>query len=128
MDGKTLARISAIAFVTVAITVAAIEARQAPTSAATPVAVAVVAVHDPLRAELNRCQSIGQAGASDALCLHAWAENRRRFLATDAGPIETSSVGPAATVTPDTVTPDTMPIKTVDLANAAALSPDAGVR
>jgi len=36
---------------------------------------------DPLRAELLHCQAIGQAGASNAACLRAWAENRRRFLA-----------------------------------------------
>ncbi len=87
MDTKLLARIGAIAFVAVAITLTAIQMRGAekavPEDAAAP-ATAVDA--DPLRDELIRCQSIGQAGASDTGCLRAWAENRRRFLAPGAGP------------------------------------------
>lgn len=35
---------------------------------------------DPLRAELRRCRSIGQAAASDTRCLRAWAEQRSRFF------------------------------------------------
>jgi conjugative transfer region protein TrbK len=35
---------------------------------------------DPLRAELRRCRSIGQAAASDQVCLRAWAEQRSRFF------------------------------------------------
>ena len=35
---------------------------------------------DPLQAELRRCQAIGAAGANDAMCLRAWAENRSRFF------------------------------------------------
>lgn len=82
MDSKLLARIGAIAFVAVAITMTALQMRETPQ--ATPEPVAATAAEpdsDPLRAELVRCQSIGEAGASDATCLRAWAENRRRFLA-----------------------------------------------
>ena len=35
---------------------------------------------DPLRVELARCGAMGEAGGRDPSCLHAWAENRRRFL------------------------------------------------
>lgn len=35
---------------------------------------------DPLRAELLRCNGIGQAALADAGCRAAWAENRRRFF------------------------------------------------
>ena len=38
---------------------------------------------DPLAAEFARCQALGEAGAHDAGCLAAWAENRRRFLAPE---------------------------------------------
>lgn len=87
MEGKWLARGGAIAFVAVALTMTAIEMRDAPRSADPAPADAVMAGEvDPLRAELIRCQSIGQAGASDGACLHAWAENRRRFLAPGARP------------------------------------------
>jgi conjugative transfer region protein TrbK len=42
---------------------------------------------DPLAAEFTRCQALGEAGAHDAGCLAAWAENRRRFLAPDRRPM-----------------------------------------
>jgi conjugative transfer region protein TrbK len=42
---------------------------------------------DPLAAEFARCQALGEAGAHDAGCLAAWAENRRRFLAPDRRPM-----------------------------------------
>lgn len=88
MDGKWLARGGAIAFVAMAITMTAIEMRDAPKRGdAVEESAAVAEPADPLRAELIRCQSIGQAGASDGACLRAWAENRRRFLAPGARPI-----------------------------------------
>jgi conjugative transfer region protein TrbK len=37
---------------------------------------------DPLRAELDRCNGLGQAALADAACRAAWAENRRRFFGT----------------------------------------------
>ena len=46
----------------------------------------VAAPVDPLVAEFRRCQSLGDAGAHDAGCLAAWAENRRRFLGLDRRP------------------------------------------
>ena len=82
MAGKTLPRIGAIAFVSVAITILVVQMRHPPggEAVATPIPAAVSV--DPLRTELFRCQLIGQAGASDTACLQAWAENRRRFLST----------------------------------------------
>ncbi len=75
------ARAAAMAFVLVAIAATAIQFRHgdhkpAENSPASP----VVFDPDPLRAELARCQILGEAGAHDPGCLHAWAENRRRFL------------------------------------------------
>jgi conjugative transfer region protein TrbK len=75
------ARAAAMAFVLVAIAATAIQFRHgdhkpAEGSPASPAAVDA----DPLRAELARCQILGEAGAHDPGCLHAWAENRRRFL------------------------------------------------
>ena len=37
---------------------------------------------DPNRAELRRCQALGEAALDDQYCLDAWAEKRRRFLDT----------------------------------------------
>ena len=57
---------------------------RAPSSdVATPPATAAA---DPLQSEFTRCQALGEAGAHDAACLAAWAENRRRFLAPDRRP------------------------------------------
>lgn len=86
MDGTILARFGAIAFVTIAITATVLEltrkeerpemesARPAQTNA-----------EDQLKAELLRCQSLGEAGPRDPACLRAWAESRRRFLTLGTG-------------------------------------------
>lgn len=80
MDGKVLARIAAIVFVAIAITVTVIEMtrEEAPVPAST--APALQPPVDPLRATLRRCQQLGEAAASDGDCLAAWAESRDRFL------------------------------------------------
>ena len=81
METKTIARIGAAAFVGVVITMTALQMRDAP---AGPTETEIVTVGeegvDPLPAELRRCQAIGAAGANDAMCLRAWAENRSRFF------------------------------------------------
>ena len=81
MEPKLLARIGAIVFVAIAITMTAIEMSRAPDPMREePVAEAEPAAADPLLAELRRCQALGVAGAGDRACLAAWAENRRRFF------------------------------------------------
>jgi conjugative transfer region protein TrbK len=81
VDPKTLARVGAIAFVAVAITVTVIElSRKEERPEAAPPRPAQAGVADPLRDELFRCQSLGEAGPRDPACLRAWAESRRRFL------------------------------------------------
>ena len=87
MGSKLLARIGAVIFIAIAITMTAIEMSRAPEPPrAASAAVADTSATDPLLIELGRCQSIGAAGASDPDCLRAWAENRRRFLAPGARP------------------------------------------
>jgi conjugative transfer region protein TrbK len=81
VETKTIARIGAAAFVGVVITMTALQMRAAPAPSSET---EIVTLHeegvDPLPAELRRCQSIGAAGANDAACLRAWAENRSRFF------------------------------------------------
>jgi conjugative transfer region protein TrbK len=87
MDGKMLARLAAVVFVAFAIIATVIDVTRkdtAPTDAS--VTSVVTPRTDPLRDEMIRCQLLGEAGAHDAACLRAWAENRRRFLAPDARP------------------------------------------
>ena len=81
MDAKTLARIGAVIFAAFAITAAVIDASRKPEQPA-PLAVTptLAASADPLAAELDRCNTLGEAGERDAGCLAAWAKNRRRFL------------------------------------------------
>lgn len=90
MDIKLLARLGAIVFVAIAITMTAIEMARAPEpSREEPPAIAdISASTDPLLIELRRCQSLGAAGASDADCLRAWAENRHRFLTPGTRPAD----------------------------------------
>ena len=89
VDSKLLARIGAIVFVAIAITMTAIQMRDASKASPSPESTHVAVIEpdaDPLRDELIRCQAIGAAGASDTACLRAWAENRRRFLAPGSRP------------------------------------------
>ncbi|MDB5575391.1 MAG: conjugal transfer protein TrbK [Bradyrhizobium sp.] len=85
MQTKSFARIGAVAFVAVAITATAIEMRDRPAATPDQPAIAIVpSGAEPLRDKLAQCQAIGLAAASDDLCLRAWKENRRRFLALPA--------------------------------------------
>jgi conjugative transfer region protein TrbK len=89
VDTKLLARIGAIVFVAIAITMTAIQMRDTPKVSADPEVVFIDEPDtNPLRSELARCSGIGEVGASDPACLRAWAENRRRFLTPGARPNE----------------------------------------
>jgi conjugative transfer region protein TrbK len=81
VETKTIARIGAAAFVGVVITMTALQMRDVP---AGPTETEIITLDeegvDPLAHELRRCQAIGAAGANDAMCLRAWAENRSRFF------------------------------------------------
>ena len=81
MDGKLLARIGAIGFVTFAITATAIEfSRKDEPPLYHGVAAETEQGVDPLKTELRRCQQLGEVGTRDPACLQAWADNRDRFL------------------------------------------------
>ena len=80
------ARIAALAFVMLAIAATALQLRHGNHEPATSAATSATASADPFRTELIRCQELGEAGARDAACLRAWAENRRRFLKTSVRP------------------------------------------
>lgn len=81
MDAKILARIGAVVFAAVAITAAVIDATRKPEPAVTFAATPTIAASaDPLAGELDRCNTLGEAGERDTGCLAAWAKNRHRFL------------------------------------------------
>lgn len=90
MDTKLLARIGAIAFVTLAVTATAIEfarRKEAPASVSMNVSGPEI---DPLRYDQRRCQQLGQKAADDAQCLRIWAGTRDRFLGRTSAPASSS--------------------------------------
>jgi len=93
MDRKTLAPkhviLSAIIFVSVAITATAIgmtRKEERPAARPTPV---LDQAADPLRDGQRRCQQMGDAAARDSECLRIWVETRDRFLKGSAAPRRT---------------------------------------
>ena len=79
MGGATLPRLLVAAFLVLAIAVTTIEVGRNGEESC-PAATAGDPAQEPLRGELQRCQSLGDAALHDSACLNAWAENRRRFL------------------------------------------------
>ena len=80
MDGKMLARLSAIIFVAIAITATVIEMTRKEEPEQTLPARALQLRLDPLRDSLRRCQQLGEAAVSNPNCLATWTESRDRFL------------------------------------------------
>ena len=80
MESKTFARIGAVAFVAVAITMTALQLREVPAPTETLLVPLDENTADPLAAELKRCQSLGVAGSEDFTCRQVWAIQRQRFL------------------------------------------------
>jgi conjugative transfer region protein TrbK len=80
MDGKMLARLGAIVFVAVVITVTVIELNRKEDAPASSPVRPHQSDRDPLLEGQRRCQQLGQQAASDAECLRVWAETRDRFL------------------------------------------------
>lgn len=80
MDTKLFARIGAVAFVAVAITMTALQLREEPVRAVPEVIDVTDPDSDPLSEQLRLCNAMGEAAARDPVCHAAWAEKRRRFL------------------------------------------------
>jgi conjugative transfer region protein TrbK len=111
MEGKTLARIGAVVFVAIALTMAAIELTRTeqPTNDVAARQIENTNV-DPLRIELLRCQQLGETAPRDTACLRAWATSRERFLNSSAKSVERETDQPQNNTTiykqlpPDTST------------------------
>lgn len=82
MHGTVLARLAAAIFLLIAIVVAIIELGRQGEEARASRPVAGVA-QEPFRAELQRCQALGEAALQDQSCLDVWAEKRRDFLRSE---------------------------------------------
>ncbi len=79
VDSKLLARIGAVAFVAIALTMTALTLREER-----PPPVETITIFepdsDPLPAQLKACNAMGELALSAPDCRAAWAEKRRRFL------------------------------------------------
>ncbi|MBN8998432.1 MAG: putative entry exclusion protein TrbK-alt [Rhizobiales bacterium] len=106
MDGKMLARLGAVVFVGIAITVTVIELTRTPD---VPEVRVLDRDHirpaDPLQATLRHCRDIGEAATRDPACLKAWSDNRDRFL----GQVSSGKSLTAAPPTPATQFPAEAP-------------------
>lgn len=79
MNSRFFARIGAVGFVAIAITMAVLELREEP--APPPTEITTVPVEsDETAATLAYCSEIGFEAASIDICTKAWAAERRRFL------------------------------------------------
>lgn len=80
MGAKLFARIGAVAFVAIAITMSALQLREERVPAVPDVVDVTDPDSDPLPERLRQCNAMGEAAARDPICHAAWAEKRRRFL------------------------------------------------
>ncbi len=80
-DIQLWVRLGAAAFVTLAVTAAAIDARRDGREQTRP-ALATADSNHPLAAELSRCGAITDPALVDDACRQAWAERRARFFSS----------------------------------------------
>lgn len=103
MDAKLFARIGAVAFVAIAITMSALQLREERVPAVPQVVDVTDPDSDPLPEQLRQCNAMGEAAARDPTCHAAWAEKRRRFLGVKdeaSTPATEASVPPSSPVVP----------------------------
>lgn len=80
MDTKLFARVGAVAFVAIALTMTALTLREGPEAAAPDTITVWEPDGDPLPAQLKACNAMGELALSSPDCRAAWTEKRRRFL------------------------------------------------
>ena len=80
MDTRLFARIGAIGFVAVALTMTALQLREEPRIVPVEVTTVFEPDGDPLPLQLRACAEMGNLALSSPDCRAAWAEKRRRFL------------------------------------------------
>ncbi|KGJ07425.1 conjugative transfer region protein TrbK [Paracoccus versutus] len=80
MGGKAMARLIAILFLAIVMTVTLIGMERSGDLPPLPGRKTPARQEDSLREGQRRCQQMGEAAAEDAECLTIWAETRDRFL------------------------------------------------
>jgi conjugative transfer region protein TrbK len=94
MEGKAMARLIAILFLAIVMTVTLIRMERSGDLLPLPGRQVQPRSEDPLREGQRRCQRMGEAAAENADCLRIWAETRDRFLGRtreDASPATTTT-------------------------------------
>ncbi|WP_316859140.1 putative entry exclusion protein TrbK-alt [uncultured Cohaesibacter sp.] len=86
MNSKTAIRLAAILFIAISMMATAIEMRRKEEPQQESSVPSLQMSIDPLRATLRQCQQMGEAAATDADCLAAWAKSRDRFLGKSTAP------------------------------------------
>lgn len=107
MDTKLFARVGAVAFVAIALTMTALTLREGP-EAARPETITVWEPDgDPLPAQLKACNAMGELALSSPDCRAAWAEKRRRFLGVpdDNAEADAPAIEPVNDIAPPVPTP-----------------------
>jgi conjugative transfer region protein TrbK len=95
MDGKTLVRLGALAFVGVAVAATAIELSRKDDEPPTQIHGSDRQVEtDAFRQILRRCRDIGEAATRNPACLKAWTDNRAHFLGQHASASEATPLAP----------------------------------
>ena len=91
MDGKTFARVGAMVFVAVALTVTVIELTDKQERSPTSPVHLIPADGNRLREGQRRCQQLGQKAVEDPECLRVWSQTRDRFLGRTSEPFSSPS-------------------------------------
>ncbi|KRW96561.1 putative entry exclusion protein TrbK-alt [Paracoccus sp. MKU1] len=91
MEGKAMARLIAILFLAIVMTVTLIRMERSGDLPVLPGRQSQPHAEDPLREGQRRCQRMGEAAAEDAECLAIWAETRDRFLGRTVEPVSPAS-------------------------------------
>lgn len=98
---RLFARIGAIGFVAVALTMTALQLREEPSPVPGEVTTAFEPDGDPLPLQLRACAQMGELALSSPDCRAAWAEKRRRFLGLEGGPVGAVDDGAAPVFSPE---------------------------
>jgi conjugative transfer region protein TrbK len=80
VDTKLFARVGAVAFVAIALTMTALTLREGPGNTRPETITVWEPDGDPLPAQLKACNEMGEVALSSPDCRAAWTEKRRRFL------------------------------------------------
>ena len=102
MDTKLFARVGAVAFIAIALTMTALTLREGPETGRPETITVWEPDGDPLPAQLKACNAMGELALSSPDCRAAWSEKRRRFLGVsdDNAVADATAIEPSGDITP----------------------------